>query len=82
MKNHTHPHEHHLTYHCHQGVTGEYIGQVVEYPDVIVHASTKEKLKEEILDALNAYLEAFPEQHEKLSTTKTKTDIEKIVINT
>ena len=82
MTHHTHPqHEHHLNYHCHQGVTGEYIGQVVEYPEVIVHAPTKEKLKEEILEALKAYLEAFRDQHQKLSDRKTNSEVEKITIN-
>jgi predicted RNase H-like HicB family nuclease len=80
MTHHT-PHDHHLNYHCHQGVTGEYIGQVVDYPEVIAHAPTKEKLKEEIRDALKAYFQAFPDQHQKLSERKTETEIEEVIID-
>ena len=74
------PHEHHMAYHCHKGVTGEYIGQMVEIPEIIVHASSKEKLKEEIIDAMNAYFDAFPDQHDNIFKNN-KVEIEKITIN-
>ena len=74
------PHEHHLSYHCHKGVTGEYIGQMVEIPEIIVHAITKEELKGEITDAMNAYFDAFPDQHEKIFKNNNTTEIEKITI--
>ncbi len=59
-------HEHHLQYHCHKGVTGEFIAQIVEVPEIIVHAPTKEAVKIMIKDAFNAYLNAFPEEHDKI----------------
>lgn len=64
----TYNHEHHLQYHSHKGVAGEHIGQLVEIPEVIVHAPTKESVKELLLETLNVYLKAFPTEHEKIAT--------------
>ena len=74
------PHEHHMTYHCHKGLTGEYIGQMVEIPEIIVHASSKEKLGQEIYDAMNAYFDAFPDQHEKIFENNGITEVKQITI--
>jgi predicted RNase H-like HicB family nuclease len=60
-------HEHRLQYHCHKGATGEYIGQFVELPGVIVHAPTKEAIKTRLMEALEAYFDAFPAEHERIS---------------
>ena len=72
-------HEHHLQYHSHKGVTGEYIGQLVEIPEVIVHAPTKEGIKELISEALNVYLIAFPTEHDKIATENPTLD--EIIVN-
>ena len=60
-------HEHHLQYHCHKSITDEYIGQFVEIPGVIVHAPTKEGIKTLLVEALDAYFDAFPTEHERIS---------------
>lgn len=75
-------HEHHLYYHCHKGVTGEYIGYFFDFPGVIVHSSTKEGIKEELHKALDAYFDAFPEEHDRLTkeTGTRKPEIQDLVI--
>lgn len=70
-------HEHHLHYHCHKGVTGEYIGYFFDLPGVMVHASTKEGIEEELHKALSAYFDAFPEEHTRIAK---ETDAEKPVV--
>ncbi|MFY9798009.1 MAG: hypothetical protein WAK17_08025 [Candidatus Nitrosopolaris sp.] len=75
-----HEHEHHLQYHCHRGVTGEYIGQFVEFPRVIVHAPTKEEVKTRIIHAFHAYLKAFPKEHDRISELKDAPIMDEVVI--
>jgi predicted RNase H-like HicB family nuclease len=70
-------HEHHLHYHCHKGVTGEYIGYLFDLPGVMVHSSTKKGIKEELQKALAAYFNAFPEEHTRIAN---EIDTEKPVI--
>jgi hypothetical protein len=72
-------HEHHLQYHCHKGVTGEYIGQLVEIPEVIVHAPTKERIKPLLLKALDAYFDAFPTEHDRINQKTEKPIIDEVV---
>ncbi|MGB7952573.1 MAG: hypothetical protein WCF23_01225 [Candidatus Nitrosopolaris sp.] len=75
-------HEHHLQYHSHKGVTGEYIGQLVDIPEVIVHAPTKEGIKILLLEALEVYFDAFPTEHARIDRelSADKPTIDEIVV--
>ncbi|MGB7957073.1 MAG: hypothetical protein WCF23_24120 [Candidatus Nitrosopolaris sp.] len=41
---------------------------------MIVHAPTKEGVKDLLLEALNVYLKAFPTEHEKIATENSTLD--------
>jgi predicted RNase H-like HicB family nuclease len=59
-----HPHD--ITLKITKGVTGVYVGQVVEIPGIIVQAETQEQLIEEFKKSLDLYFTAFPEEHDKI----------------
>ena len=75
------PRGHPLTMEYYKGSTGEYIGKVVEIPEIVVHAKTKQKLIPLIIEAVGVYFEAFPDQKAKVYAKNDETQLEKIVIN-
>jgi predicted RNase H-like HicB family nuclease len=81
MDNVDHPHEHHLTCHVHKGkVTGIYIGKLKEIPGIIAYANTKEELHKKINEAMTAYFQAFPKQHDIIFKDKTEESVEQIPV--
>jgi predicted RNase H-like HicB family nuclease len=74
-------HSDHIHYYLHKGPkTGEYIGQCVELPGVIFHAPTEEGLQVKLNEALEAYYEAFPEEHDKLPKVENKMKMEMVEV--
>jgi hypothetical protein len=58
-------HAHHLNCYIDRGKqTGIYIGKLKEIPGIVVYSKNKDEIIEKIHEAVSAYFDAFPKQHD------------------
>ena len=69
-------HTHNLTYLL-KSDEDHYFGRIFELPAVIAQASTKNELKNQLIDGVLDYLKAFEDEHLLLIQDKLKTKLDK-----
>jgi hypothetical protein len=61
-------------------VTDVYIGQIEGFPGITAYGKTKQELKTKLLESVNAYFSAFPEEVE-VADKRSKIKAEKVIEN-
>lgn len=77
----TQTHTHNLTAHIHKGkLTNVYIGKLEEIPGIIVYSKDRNEVKQKLYEAIDAYFDAFDDQHDIIFEENSEESVEKILV--